>query len=52
MDTEFIYPQEGTTLPYIEPVIRTGLVYALNYFSTTFWGAPVTKTHQDIREGA
>jgi glycosyltransferase involved in cell wall biosynthesis len=47
-DWTLYMPTSGRRLA-TEGVIRTGLVYALNYFSTTFWGEPVTKTHTDIR---
>lgn len=32
-----------------EGVIRTGIRYALNYFSVAFLGTPATKEHRDIR---
>ena len=32
-----------------EGVLRTGYVYAINFFSVTFWGRPVTNEYSDIR---
>lgn len=32
-----------------EGVVRTGLRYAVNYFSVSYAGKPATKTYQDIR---
>ncbi len=32
-----------------EGVLRTGMRYALNYFSVAFFGTPATKAHRDIR---
>lgn len=33
-----------------EGIFATGLRYAMNFFSVTLWGRPVSKTHTDVRE--